>query len=124
WQVYDADTILEAITQREERGSTALPQGIAIPHAHRPLGDGVLAEPLVVFGKTSRPIPFGGRGEMTDLFFLVLSKEDRTHVRVLARLARLILRENFVDQLRAAETPAEAHGCILQAERELLGLQE
>ena len=32
---------------------------------------------------------------MTDLFFLVLSKEDRTHLRVMARLARLMLQRRL-----------------------------
>jgi len=121
WQVYDPEAVLEAITQREEMDSTALSGGVAIPHSHRPLGDGVLGEPLVAFGKTLREIPFGPRGEMIDLFFLVLSKDDRTHLRVLARLARLMLREGFVEQLRSTETPREAYELILQAERELLG---
>ena len=122
WQVYDPEAVLEAISQREEMGSTALPCGLAIPHAHRPLGDGVLGEPLVAFGKTSRAIPFGGPpGAMTDLFFLVLSKDDRTHLRVLARLARLILREGFAEQLRSTQTPQEAYELIVQAEQELLG---
>ncbi len=102
--------------------STALPGGVAVPHAHRPLGDGVLGEPLLALGKTQREIPFGPRGEMSDLFFLVLSKDDRTHLRVLARLARLFLREGFLESLRAAETPQEAYELLTGAERELLGM--
>lgn len=122
WQIYDFDAVLEAITAREAMGSTALPNGVAIPHAHRPLGDGVLGDPVVAFGKTSREIPFGGeRGSLTDLFFLVLSKDDRTHLRVLARLARLLLQEGFVDQLRSTETPEEAYELLIEAEHELLG---
>ena len=42
----------------------------------------------------------GSRGTMADLFFLVLSKDDRTHLRVLARLARLFLIEDFIPRLR------------------------
>lgn len=122
WQVYDSAAIHQAISEREEMGSTAQANGVAIPHPHRPLGDGVLGEPLVAFGKTSRAVPFGGpRASMTDLFFLVLSKDDPTHLRVMARLARLILREGFVDQLRSTQTPQEAYEVIVQAERELLG---
>lgn len=121
WQVYDADAVLKEITQREEMGSTALTSGVAIPHAHRPLGDGVLGDAVVVFGKTTRAVPFGGaKGLLTDMFFLVLSKDDRTHLRVLARLARLFLREGFVEELRATETPEEAYSLIVEAERELL----
>src|SRR5262245_41751617 len=50
WLVYDPEAVHAALVQREEMGSTALANGVAIPHAHRPLGDGVLGEPLVAFG--------------------------------------------------------------------------
>src|SRR5205085_1920335 len=60
WQVYDPEAVLEAISAREEMGSTALACGLAIPHAPRPLGDAILGEPVVAFGKTSRAVPFGG----------------------------------------------------------------
>lgn len=121
WQVYDPDAVLAAIIQREEMGSTALPSGLAIPHSHRPLSSAVLGEPLVAFGKTPRAVPFGGgRGSMTDLFFLVLSTDERTHLRVLTRLARLLRREGLIEQLRSTETPNEAYDLLTGAERELL----
>lgn len=122
WQVYDPDAVHEAILKREEMASTAQANGVAIPHAHRPFGDGVLGEPLVCFARTPRPVVFGGpKGSLTDLFFLVLSKDDRTHLRVLARLARVIRREGLLASLRMAEAPAEAHELLLAAEREVLG---
>jgi PTS system nitrogen regulatory IIA component len=122
WHVYDPDAILAALQQREEMGSTALPGGVAIPHAHRPLSPAVLGDALVAFGKTSRGIPFGGpRGMLTDLYFLVLSTDERTHLRVLTRLARLLRREGLIEQLRSMETPNEAYDLLIGAERELLG---
>jgi PTS system nitrogen regulatory IIA component len=121
WVVYDGDAILAAITQREEMGSTALAGGVAIPHPHRPQGDAVLGESVVAFGRTGRGIGFGGpRGGLTDLFFLVACTDDRTHLRVLARIARLLLREGFIDRLRSAETGPEAYEIILAEERALL----
>jgi PTS system nitrogen regulatory IIA component len=121
WQVYDPEAILEAIRQREEMGSTALDSGVAIPHPRRPLpralGDHVLA-----YGRTVNPIPFGaGRSGLTDIFFLVCCRDDRTHLRVLARLSRLMLRPGFVDELRAAETVGETLRAIEAAEQELVG---
>jgi len=121
YQVYDEAAILEAIQKREEMGSTAQGNGVAIPHGHRPFGDAVLGEAVVCFARTPRAIPFGGpRNSLTDLFFLVLSKDDRTHLRVMARLARLLRRDELVFALRLAETPAEAHEMLLSAEREAL----
>lgn len=119
WQVYDAEAILQALRQREELASTALPGGVAVPHPRRPLPT-ALGESVLAFGRTASGIPFGApMGGLTDLFFLVCCRDDRTHLRVLARLTRLFQRPRFLDDLRAAETPAEAHDCILSAEAQL-----
>src|SRR6516225_7876407 len=97
WQVYDPEAILEAIRQREDMGSTAL-----------------------AYGRTVNPVPFGaGRSGLTDIFFLVCCRDDRTHLRVLARLSRLMLRPGFVDELRAAETPVLTLVLIAAAENDL-----
>jgi PTS system nitrogen regulatory IIA component len=120
WQVYDPDAIHEAIRQREEMGSTALPNGVAIPHPRRPL-PAALGESVLAYGRTTSGIPFGApHGGLTDIFFLVCCRDDRTHLRVLARLTRLFLRPGFLDDLRSAETPAETREKIAAAERELL----
>jgi PTS system nitrogen regulatory IIA component len=119
WQVYDPHAILEAIRQREQLRSTALPNGVAIPHPHRPL-PAALGESLVAYGRTASPIPFGApNGNLTDIFFLVCCRDDRTHLRVLARLSRLLLRPDFLDQLRAAETPQATWEVIHKAEQDL-----
>lgn len=120
WQVYDPDAILDAVRQREDMVSTALPSGVAIPHPRRPL-PAALGESVVAYARTASGIPFGStHGGLTDLFFLVCCREDRTHLRVLARLTRLFLRPNFLDELRAAQTPAESWEKITSAEQELL----
>jgi len=120
WQVYDPEAILDAVRQREEMASTALPSGIAIPHPRRPL-PAALGESVIAYGRTASGIPFGApSGGLTDIFFLVCCRDDRTHLRVLARLTRLFLRPNFLDELRAAETPGESWEKITTAEQQLL----
>jgi PTS system nitrogen regulatory IIA component len=120
WQVYDAGAILTAIQQREELGSTALATGVAIPHPRRPL-PAALGESIVAYGRTGAGIPFGSsHGCLTDIFFLVCCRDQSTHLRVLARLSRMMLRDSFVDDLRAAATPADTYQVIEAAERELV----
>lgn len=119
YHVYDPGAILEALRQREEMGSTALESGVAIPHPRRPLpqalGDNVLA-----YGRTASGIPFGAaRGQLTDIFFLVCCLDESTHLRVLARLSRLLLLPGFVENLRSAETPLETWKVMEAAERGL-----
>ena len=120
WEIYDPETILEAVRAREEMMSTALPTGVAFPHPRRPL-PATLGESVLAFGRTASGVPFGDpNGGLTDCFFLICCKDDQTHLRVLARLTRLLLRDGFLAALRAAETPADAYEVITAAERELL----
>jgi nitrogen PTS system EIIA component len=120
WQVYDAEAVLDAVRHREEMASTALPSGVAIPHPRRPLPN-ALGESVLAYARTDSGIPFGApNGGLTDIFFLVLSRDDQTHLRVLARLTRLLMRPEFLDELRAAETPAESWERIAAAEQQLL----
>jgi PTS system nitrogen regulatory IIA component len=119
WQVYDPDAVLDAVRAREEMASTALPGGVAIPHPRRPLRN-ALGESVVAFGRTASGLPFGSPGGgLTDVFFLVCCRDERTHLRVLARLTRLLQRPDFLDELRSAETPAEAYRVIVRAEEQL-----
>lgn len=120
WQVYDPAAILAAVQDREEMQTTAMPGGVAIPHIHRPMS-GALGETVLAYGRTTCGIPFGAEMGLTDIFFLVLSHDDQSHLRVLARLSRLILRPGFLDSLRGAETSADTWRVIDAAERELGG---
>jgi nitrogen PTS system EIIA component len=120
WQVYDPEAILSAIRQREEMGSTALESGVAIPHPRRPIPS-ALGESILAYGRTASGIPFGAPGgALTDIYFLVCCRDQATHLRVLARLSRLLLRPGFVEELRDAETAAETRQRIETAERELV----
>ena len=88
--LWDPDKMAEAVAAREHLHSTALDNGVALLHPRRPQPN-ILAQPFLAFGRTHRGIPFGdARGRLTDVFFLILSTDDRGHLRTLARLSRLI----------------------------------
>jgi PTS system nitrogen regulatory IIA component len=118
--VYNPEAILSAIRQREDMNTTALESGVAIPHPRRPL-PAALGEAVLAYGRTASGLPFGAaHGQLTDIFFLVCCRDDRTHLRTLARLSRLLLRPDFLDDLRSAETAEETWQVIDAAERDLV----
>lgn len=120
WQVYDSEAILAAVKLREEMGSTALAGGVAIPHPRRPLPT-LLGDSVIAFGRTAAPVPFGSPdGGLTDIFFLVCCKDHRTHLQVLARLSRMLLRPTFLSDLRAADTIQETWHVLEAAEKDLV----
>lgn len=119
--VYDAETVLDSLNRREEIASTALPNGVAIPHPHRPLPYAI-EDTFIAYGRTTRGIPFGeANGSLTDIYFFVCCQDEDTHVKVMARLVRLLLRPDFIDSLREAETEQETLHVIQAAEGSLVG---
>lgn len=117
--LWDATTMAEAVAAREDLHPTALESGVALLHPRRPQSS-ILAEPLVALGVSQQPIPFGNTsGHLTDIFFLICSTDDRVHLRILARLARLVTDEALLTLLRNATSEHEVLETIRDAEHAL-----
>lgn len=117
--LWDPEKVVEAVRQREEMHPTALDNGVALLHPRRPL-PGILGQAFVALGVSSQGIPFGGsRSAMTDIFFLILSTDDRGHLRAIARLSRLVGDADLLAELRAAEGPGAAQAAMREAEGRL-----
>jgi len=122
WQVWEPALLLEAILEREEVLSTGFENGVAIPHPRNPL-PAALGSSLVAYGRTFSGIPFGApRRALTDIFFLVLCRDSRTHLSVLARLGRLLQVPGFLEELRSAGDNASSYAAICAADRKISGL--
>ena len=98
------------------RVPTAIGSGIAVPHARSAsvLRPGLSA--MTVPGGVDWGAP---DGSPSCLIFLIAAPEgeDGLHLELLARLMRLLMREEFRAQLMAAATPAAFRAAIDQAER-------
>lgn len=115
--LWDPEKMADAIRARESLHPTALDNGVALLHARRPMPT-ILAEPFLALGITSSGIPFGGGG-LTDLFFLVCSCDDRGHLRLLARLSRVLGDAALLASLRDSQSPADVLACIEECEQNL-----
>ena len=114
--LWDGEKMADALRKREELHSTALDNGIAILHPRRPMPN-ILAETFLALGIAPSGIPFGGGfGNLTDIFFLLCSMDDQIHLRILARLSRILTAPNFLATLRDLETPAQVKQHIAETE--------
>ncbi len=113
--MWDAAVMTEAVQSREQMHPTALDCGVALLHPRRPQTS-ILADTVIALGVSPTPIPFSDSGHMVDVFFLICSYDDSSHLRTLARLSRLISIDSFLDRLRSSETPSEAWHCLQEAE--------
>jgi PTS system nitrogen regulatory IIA component len=117
--LWDPEKMAEAVRAREDMHPTALESGVALLHPRRPMSS-ILGEAFLAFGRTESGIPFGGsRGQLTDIFFLICSIDDRGHLQTLARLSRLIADPVLVATLREATDAKAVHDAISAAEAKL-----
>jgi PTS system nitrogen regulatory IIA component len=117
--LWDPAKMVEAVRMREEMHPTALENGVALLHPRRPMSN-ILGQAFLAFGRTEAGVPFGGsRGTLTDLFFLILSVDDRGHLRALARLSRLINDQDFLMELRRAPDAAASYDAFARREGQL-----
>jgi PTS system nitrogen regulatory IIA component len=113
--LWDAAKMAEAVRAREDMHSTALDNGVALLHPRRPM-PGILAEAVLALGISPGGVPFGTGGQLTDIFFLICSTSDHEHLRILARLSRVINDQNFLAALRAADDPRAAQRLLEERE--------
>ncbi len=117
--LWDPQKMIEAVRAREDLHPTALENGVALMHARRPLAS-ILGQAFIAFGRTESGIPFGGRrGELTDLFFLICSTDDRGHLQMLARMSRLVADSELLAALREAPDAQAVVKAIKTAESRL-----
>lgn len=114
----DPVKLVEVLLEREKLGSTAIGDGIAIPHGKLP----GLSTVLGAFGRHPAGLDFQSLdGAVTKLFFLLVAPEDSAgmHLKALARVSRLLKDAAFRSRLVAAETREALYQLIREEDEKL-----
>ena len=101
----DAEGLFADAMDRESKAATGLPGGFAIPHCR----SAAVSEASIVFARLSNKVDFGAKDGPADLVFLIAAAADgdADHLKLLTKLARALVKKDFLDSLRAASSPAE-----------------
>ena len=98
--------LIDALMSREALGSTAIGQGIAIPHAKCDCVDKLVA----AFGLSKKGVDFDSLdGELAYIFFLLVAPQDSAgpHLKALARISRLLKDKYLRESLKHCKDPKE-----------------
>lgn len=113
-----AKRVREVLVEREKISTTAIGEGVAIPHGKLANVDRVHA----VFARSTTGVDFASLdGEPTHLFFALIAPEDGAadHLKALARISRLLKDTAFRARLLKAQSGKELFD-IIAAEDEKL----
>lgn len=108
----DAAPIAEAATAREAKAGTGVNGRVAIPHCRSE----AVTEPTLAFARLTNPVDFSGPDGDAELVFLIAAPEGggKEHLKILSKLARALVRGDFVDRLRAATSEQEIVDAVLE----------
>jgi PTS system fructose-specific IIC component len=113
-----AEGLATAAIAREEKTPTGVPGGIAIPHARTD----AVTTPSLAMARLNPPVDFGAKDGPADLVFMIAAPDGagKEHLALLSKLARSLVKKDFVASLRAAATEQEVVDLVETA----LGLRE
>jgi PTS system nitrogen regulatory IIA component len=97
----DASELIAVLMDRERLGSTGIGGGIGIPHGKMKTLDNM----FLGFGLSRQGVDFESMdGRPTHIFFLLVTPENSTglHLKLLARISRILKNEPFKQRLLAA----------------------
>lgn len=114
----DPKTIAEVLEERERLASTGVGSGVAIPHGRLAELPGV----RLVLGMHRAGVDFDAvDGRPVHILVGVLAPDGQAsaHLKVLARISRLLRDPRLRERLLAAADPSEAHRCLIEMDERL-----
>lgn len=112
----DADAYKSAILEREKQGTTAIGEGIAVPHAKSDSVKKPGLSAITVPGGVDYNAP---DGKASDILFMIAAPLDGDlHLEILSRLMVMLMEPEFCADLRNAKTPEEFLNIIDKKESE------
>jgi len=105
-EIDDFDSVLKAVQDREDKQSTGLEQGIAVPHCK----SSAVSSLKLAIGIAPGGIDFDSMDRQpTNLFFLLVASPELSgpHVEALAEIAKLARSKSFCKALVNAENAKE-----------------
>ena len=112
----DGRRVLEVLLEREKISTTAIGEGVAIPHGKLPGVERVVG----VFARSPEGVDFASLdGEPTHLFFTLIAPEDAAadHLKALARISRLLKDPVFRSRLMQGQTTQEIFNIIAEEDQ-------
>ena len=117
-QSVDPKKVLEMVLAREKVGSTAIGEGVAIPHGRMP----GIKQVVAVFARSLQGVDFHAPdGGLTHLFFFLVAPEDSPsdYLECLARISRLLKDAGLRSKLLAGKTKEEIFSAIQEEDGKL-----
>jgi len=115
-EAVSGEEVLRVLSERERLGSTGIGDGVAIPHGTM----SGLSRLVALFGRSVKGIQFDAiDGKPSHLFVVLMTPDNNVGLQALARVSRMMRREEFRQELLKADGRDGVYR-LIQAEDERL----
>jgi len=115
------ENVFKQLAKREEMLSTAIGNGMAIPHPRNP-SDELFNCPGIIIVRSINGIEFLSPDQKkVHLFFMVCAPDVVLHLKLLSKVAKLVKSKNIFKKFMNAKTPDEILKILLENERYSIG---
>ena len=112
------DLLLEELRHREALLSTAVGKGVAVPHPRHPSSE-LFTQPHVMVIRTAQGVDFDAPdGQPVRLFFMTCAPSEFVHLRMLAKISKLLHAVELLPRLMTAGDPDQMMRIFLEYERQ------
>lgn len=109
--VSSVDELVQILMEREKLGSTAIGEGIAIPHGRLKK----LKNFFISFGRSHKGVQFDSiDGKLSQIFFLIMAPENSAveNLKLISRIVTLLKDKSFRKRIMEAESQEEIYQVI------------
>jgi nitrogen PTS system EIIA component len=122
--ISDTEKVYLKLIEREQMISTGIGKGVAIPHMRNP-SSLVIDGPKIVIGLSKGGVTYDSSdNEPVHIIFLILTDSEVVHLRIMAKLAQMIRKNDMTSKLLKAVNPHKFFQQIALFERDALLAQE
>lgn len=107
----DFDTYIEKVLEREAIFPTAIGYGVVIPHGK----SNTVKHPTVAFGRLNKSVKWSEKDDIRYIFLIAVPEDETedTHLKILAKISRKLMQEEFRNQIKLAKTSNEIINAIM-----------
>ncbi len=114
------DNLLKELKQREQMLTTAVGNRVALPHPRHP-SEQLFKEPKIIILHSKKGINFNAPDKkLASVFFMPCASTEFVHIRLLAKISKLLHDTNIVEQIINAKTKEQIMRLLLEFDKKHL----
>ena len=110
--------LFKELEKREEMLSTAIGNGVAVPHPRHP-NSGIFKTPRIIMVRTRQGVNFGAvDNKPVYIFFMACAPSEFVHLRLLSKIAKLLKFTEVIRRLISSDSKEQIMQVFMEFDRE------